>query len=121
VFAHLVGTLELLSDSERARVVGLVINRFRGDPALLQSGVEWVEQRTGKPVLGVLPYLNGLHIEAEDSLALNRPKAEHARNKRCAWWCRCCRVSATIPISTRCACIRRWSCCWSNPASPCPG
>ncbi|WP_062787200.1 cobyric acid synthase [Aquitalea pelogenes] len=78
VFAHLVGTLELLSDSERARVVGLVINRFRGDPALLQSGVEWVEQRTGKPVLGVLPYLNGLHIEAEDSLALNRPQGEHA-------------------------------------------
>lgn len=76
VFAHLVGTLELLSDSERARVVGLVINRFRGDPALLQSGVEWVEQRTGKPVLGVLPYLNGLHIEAEDSLALNRPQDE---------------------------------------------
>jgi adenosylcobyric acid synthase len=78
VFAHLVGTLELLSDSERARVVGLVINRFRGDPALLQSGVEWVEQRTGKPVLGVLPYLNGLHIEAEDSLALDRPQGEHA-------------------------------------------
>ncbi|MBA4710349.1 cobyric acid synthase [Aquitalea aquatica] len=78
VFAHLVGTLELLSDSERARVVGLVINRFRGDPALLQSGVEWVEQRTGKPVLGVLPYLNGLHIEAEDSLALNRPQGAAA-------------------------------------------
>jgi len=68
VFAHLVGTLALLSESERARVVGFVINRFRGDPALLQSGLEWLEQHTGKPVLGVLPYLHGLVLEAEDAL-----------------------------------------------------
>ncbi|HEX5336963.1 MAG TPA: cobyric acid synthase [Gallionella sp.] len=68
VFAHLVGTLELLSDSERARVAGFVINRFRGDLALLQPGLDWLEQHTGKPVLGVLPYLHGLHLEAEDSL-----------------------------------------------------
>ncbi|SCK26744.1 cobyric acid synthase [Vogesella sp. LIG4] len=69
VFAHLVGTLALLSPSEQARVVGLVINRFRGDVALLQPGIDWLEQHTGKPVLGVLPYLQGLHIEAEDSLS----------------------------------------------------
>ncbi|WP_244879559.1 cobyric acid synthase [Microvirgula aerodenitrificans] len=69
VFAHLVGTLALLSDSERRRVVGLVINRFRGDIALLQPGLDWLERETGKPVLGVLPYLQGLHIEAEDSLS----------------------------------------------------
>lgn len=68
VFAHLVGTLELLSDSERARVRGFVINRFRGDISILQPGLEWLEQRTGKPVLGVLPYLQGLHLEAEDAL-----------------------------------------------------
>src|SRR5690606_29259938 len=55
VFAHLVGTLELLSASERARVKGFVINRFRGDLALLQPGLDWLEQRTGVPVLGVLP------------------------------------------------------------------
>ncbi|MBV8157405.1 MAG: cobyric acid synthase, partial [Dyella sp.] len=68
VFAHLVGTLALLSESEQARVVGFVINRFRGDMALLQPGLDWLEQKTGKPVLGVLPYLHGLQLEAEDAL-----------------------------------------------------
>jgi adenosylcobyric acid synthase len=68
VFAHLVGTLELLSESERERIAGFVINRFRGDPGLLRSGLDWLETRTGKPVLGVLPYLHGLHLEAEDAL-----------------------------------------------------
>jgi adenosylcobyric acid synthase len=68
VFAHLVGTLALLSASEQARVVGFVINRFRGDLALLQPGLDWLEQHTGKPVLGVLPYMHGLHLEAEDAI-----------------------------------------------------
>ena len=69
VFAHLVGTLELLSPSEQARIQGFVINRFRGDIALLQPGLDWLQQRTGKPVLGVLPYLHGLHLEAEDGIS----------------------------------------------------
>jgi adenosylcobyric acid synthase len=68
VFAHLVGTLALLSPSEQARVKGFVINRFRGDIALLQPGLDWLEQRTGKPVLGVLPYLMDFHLEAEDAI-----------------------------------------------------
>ena len=68
VFAHLVGTLELLSASERERVRGFVINRFRGDIGLLQPGLDWLQQRTGKPVIGVLPYLHDLHLEAEDGL-----------------------------------------------------
>jgi adenosylcobyric acid synthase len=71
VFAHIVGTLALLSASERARVVGFVINRFRGDIALLEPGLAWLERETGKPVLGVLPYLHGLHIEAEDAVPGN--------------------------------------------------
>ncbi|NWA09993.1 cobyric acid synthase [Pseudomonas gingeri] len=68
VFAHLVGTLELLSASEQARVKGFIINRFRGDIALLQPGLDWLEARTGKPVIGVLPYVMDLHLEAEDGL-----------------------------------------------------
>jgi len=68
VFAHLVGTLALLSASEQARIKGFVINRFRGDIALLQPGLDWLEAHTGKPVLGVLPYLHDLHLEAEDAV-----------------------------------------------------
>jgi len=69
VFAHFVGTLECLSETERERVKGFVINRFRGDPELLQPGMEWLQERTGKPVFGVLPYLHGLHLDAEDAIA----------------------------------------------------
>jgi adenosylcobyric acid synthase len=68
VFAHLVGTLALLSPSERARVRGFVINRFRGDLALLQPGLDWLVRETARPVFGVLPYLHGLHLEAEDAV-----------------------------------------------------
>ena len=78
VFAHLVGTLELLSPSEQARVKGFIINRFRGDIALLQPGLDWLEQRTGKPVVGVLPYVMDLHLEAEDGIDQRQTdKAEH--------------------------------------------
>jgi len=79
VFAHLVGTLALLSESEQARVVGFVINKFRGDIALLQPGLDWLEERTGKPVLGVLPYLHDLHLEAEDAVARTNSKKTGAQ------------------------------------------
>lgn len=68
VFAHLVGTLELLSQTEQARVVGFIINRFRGDIKLLEPGLNWLEQRTKKPVLGVIPYLHNLFLDAEDAI-----------------------------------------------------
>ena len=68
VFAHIVGTLSCLSQSERDRVIGFVINRFRGDIKLLEPGNEWLEQQTGKPVLAVLPYLQGLFLDAEDAV-----------------------------------------------------
>lgn len=70
VFAFLVGTLELLEPHERARVKGFIINKFRGDLSLLQPGLDWLAQRTGIPVLGVLPFLPRLRIEAEDSVVL---------------------------------------------------
>lgn len=79
VFAHLVGTLALLSPSEQARVAGFVINRFRGDLALLQPGLAWLERETGKPVLGVLPYLHGLYLEAEDALPRERSSKPDAQ------------------------------------------
>ena len=81
VFAHLVGTLALLSTSERARVKGFVINRFRGDMSLLQPGLDWLERETRKPVLGVLPYLTGLHLDAEDALPRGVDAKPEARLK----------------------------------------
>ncbi|MCW8834393.1 MAG: cobyric acid synthase [Colwellia sp.] len=76
VFAHLVGTLALLAESEQARVKGFIINRFRGDIKLLEPGLDWLEQRTGKPVLGVLPYLHDLALDAEDAVALDNKVTE---------------------------------------------
>ncbi|PIW61853.1 cobyric acid synthase [Shewanella sp. CG12_big_fil_rev_8_21_14_0_65_47_15] len=81
VFAHLVGTLALLSESEQARVKGFVINRFRGDISLLQSGLDWLEAYTQKPVLGVLPYLHDLHLDAEDALIDSPNKQSKSRFK----------------------------------------
>ena len=74
VFAHLVGTLDLLSESEQQRVAGFVINRFRGDIGLLQSGLDWLEERTGKPVLGVVPYLENFYLDAEDAISTQQLK-----------------------------------------------
>jgi len=76
VFAHLVGTLELLSKTEQQRVLGFVINRFRGDIDILQPGIDWLEQRTGKPVFGVLPYLHDLYLESEDSVAVEQATSQ---------------------------------------------
>ncbi len=81
VFAHLVGTLDLLAAEEQALVKGFVINRFRGDIALLQDGLDWLEERTGKPVLGVLPYLHGLHLDAEDAVPENTNNDKSERFK----------------------------------------
>ncbi|MBY6111597.1 cobyric acid synthase [Halomonas sp. DP1Y21-3] len=77
VFAQLCGTLALVSASENARIKGFVINRFRGDIGLLEPGLEWLAEREARPVLGVLPYLQGLWLDAEDSLSLEQ-RLDHA-------------------------------------------
>lgn len=68
-FAHVIGTLELLDPDERALIKGVVINKFRGQRSLLQSGIDWLEERTGIPVIGVIPWLDQ-NFPAEDSLSL---------------------------------------------------
>ena len=72
VFASLVGTLQLMEPVDRDRVIGVIINKFRGDIRLLDSGLTWFEEYSGKPVLGVIPYLQNLNIDAEDSVILNQ-------------------------------------------------
>ena len=70
VFAQLIGTWELLEPDERARVIGFLINKFRGDPSLLESGLAYVQRRTGRPVLGILPFDPRVQLAEEDSLGL---------------------------------------------------
>jgi adenosylcobyric acid synthase len=77
VFAAFVGTMELLEPDERARVAAFIVNKFRGDVALLQPGLDFLSQRTGKPVLGVVPYVPNLRIADEDSVSL-----EHRMTRR---------------------------------------
>ncbi|WP_237668789.1 cobyric acid synthase [Vibrio sp. V39_P1S14PM300] len=89
VFAHLFGTLALLSESEQQRVKGFVINRFRGDISLLQSGLDWLEKKTGKPVIGVLPYLHGFNLEAEDAITTQQNLNSDAK------------LNVVVPVFTR--------------------
>ncbi|AYN29221.1 MULTISPECIES: cobyric acid synthase [Buttiauxella] len=80
VFASIYGTLALLQEHERWRVKGVIINKFRGDVALLHSGIEQIESLTGVPVLGVMPWLD-VDLEDEDGVALQRGKYLHTEKR----------------------------------------
>jgi len=71
-FAWIVGTLELLDSDERDRVMGIAINKFRGDLSILESGIDMLEDRIKKPVLGVLPYFTNIDVDDEDSMSLDK-------------------------------------------------
>lgn len=71
VFAQIVGTIELLEPLERSYVRGIIINKFRGERSILEPGIDFIQERTGIPVLGVLPWLTDLNLPAEDSVALS--------------------------------------------------
>jgi len=75
VFASIVGTLQLLPLSQRNRIKGLVINKFRGDISLLQPGIDFIEKKCRRPVLGVIPYIRDLAIAQEDSVYLDERRS----------------------------------------------
>jgi adenosylcobyric acid synthase len=74
VFAQIVGTLACLPPEQRERIAGFIINRFRGDLSLFEDGTRWIENETGKPVFGVLPWYSHFRIEAEDSVVIEAPR-----------------------------------------------
>ncbi|NTV50388.1 MAG: cobyric acid synthase [Geobacteraceae bacterium] len=72
VFAQIIGTIELLEPLERSCIKGIIINKFRGDVDILKPGIDFIEQRTGVPVLGILPWFADINLPAEDSVALGQ-------------------------------------------------
>ena len=71
VFAQVIGTLDILNPQDRARVKGIIINRFRGDASLFDDGIRLIEERTQLPVLGLIPYFYAIEIDSEDGLPLD--------------------------------------------------
>ncbi len=78
VFAQIVGTMMLLEPEERSLVTGHIINKFRGDPSLLTSGLHLLEEQTGTPAIGVLPCFFDIHVPEEDSLGLQAGSPDEA-------------------------------------------
>ncbi len=75
VFASIIGTMEILDPNERDMVSGFIINKFRGDASLLNDGLDFVRRKTGRPVVGVIPYFTDIHVQEEDGMALSAGRA----------------------------------------------
>jgi len=71
VFAQIIGTLDVIPEEDKKRVAGIIINRFRGDADLFKAGIEFIEGKTGLPVLGLVPYFHNIQIDSEDGLPLD--------------------------------------------------
>jgi len=80
VFAQLVGTLDCLDEAYRKQIKGFIINRFRGDISLFEDGVQWIENKTGRRVFGVLPWYNHIRIDPEDSVVIENPQKVYIEN-----------------------------------------
>ncbi|HJX34736.1 MAG TPA: cobyric acid synthase [Desulfatiglandales bacterium] len=76
VFAQVIGTYNLMSRKEKGLIIGFMINKFRGDPALFAAGIEYIEKKTGKPVLGLVPYFHDIYIDSEDSVVIQDDRKE---------------------------------------------
>ena len=97
IFAQMVGTLACLPNHYRSLIAGFIINRFRGDITLFKEGKDWIEEQTGKPVFGILPWFSHFKIEAEDSVVIENPSTASIKTQPLRRW----RSSAshTYPIS----------------------
>ncbi len=82
VFAQIIGTLEIISEEEWDLVAGIVINKFRGDATLFDDGIAYIEEKTQKPVLGLVPYFKGFEIDTEDSASLERSLKNSSKKKK---------------------------------------
>jgi len=81
VFASVYGSIQLLDEEERNQIKGIIINKFRGDLKLFESGKKILEDLTGKPVIGILPYFKDIHIEDEDSVSLEKKSKTSNKEK----------------------------------------
>jgi len=104
VLAAMFGTLAVLEPADQALIAGFVVNKFRGDPALLAPGLTTLTQLTGRQVYGVLPWRGDLWLDVEDSLALDargRPARSRRVRMTCGWPSSGCPASPTSPTPTR--------------------
>lgn len=74
VFAQILGSYDLMTPKEKRMIIGFIINKFRGDPKLFDDGIRYIEKKTGKPVLGLVPYFHDIQIDSEDSVAVQYDK-----------------------------------------------